>query len=384
MLNNRDLIIRNVFLYNKDKHSAFDIHIEKGKIISVNISGQSPSNNNILDATGFIAIPGLIDMHIHGAGGADSLDGNKGAFETISRTLARLGTTSFLSAMVFKPGKNNIHIKAVSESTGKITGGAELIGAYLEGPFINTVKRGGIAEDCICMPSKKVLDEILELSGAALKIMCLAPEIPGNLELIRHLKNNNIIAAFGHSDANYEEIKKGFDEGINHVTHFFNAMRSLHHRDPGPIPAILENKMVSVEIIGDSHHVHSSVIRLISQLKEPSSIACISDGISATGLPEGIYIYNNREYRSQNGLARYLDGTFIGSAMSLANIFKNYMNFTNSGLKEAVDTVTINPARILGIDNRKGSIEAGKDADIVLLDKDLNVSKTIISGEVIK
>jgi N-acetylglucosamine-6-phosphate deacetylase len=223
----------------------------------------------------------------------------------------------------------------------------------------------------------------MDAAGDALKIMCLAPEIPGNLEIIKRLKDNNIIAAFGHSDANYEESIKGFDAGIDHVTHFFNAMRSVHHRDPGPIPAILENSGISVEIIGDSHHVHPSLIRMVNKIKDPACIVCISDGISGVGLPEGIYTYNNMQYKSRDGLARYLDGTFIGSTMSLAKIARNYLNFTSSGLRKAIDTVTINPARILGIDDRKGSIEAGKDGDIVLLDKELNVRHTIIAGKLI-
>lgn len=384
MLMDKRLVIKNTYLYSADGQSTFDIFIDEGKIISVKPSGKDISQNgNAFDASGYTAIPGIIDIHIHGAGGSDSLDGNKQAFETISKTLARFGTTSFISAMIVKPGTENIHLKAAAASTGKINDGAELLGIYIEGPFINTAKRGGIDTDCITAPSEKILDEILDATGSALKIMCLGPELSGNFKIIKRLKEEKIIASFGHSDANYEEIKKGFDAGIEHVTHFFNAMRSIHHRDPGPIPAILENNNISIEIIADSNHVHPSLINLVRKIKDPGKIICISDGISGTGLPDGIYTYNNKQYRSQAGLATYLDGTFIGATMSLAKIVRNYKNFTSAGLKEAIDTVTINPARLFGIDNRKGSIDEGKDADIVLLDKDFNVQHTIIDGKVI-
>lgn len=384
MDNKESLLIKDVFLYNDDSNRTYDIYCERGKIRSIKTSEKQARNSNMVLASGLTAIPGIIDIHIHGAGGADSLDGSREAFETISKTLAKSGTTSFITTMIYKPHENNIHLKAAAESVGRISGGAEILGIYIEGPFISKQKRGGIAEDCIIAPSEKVLDDILNISGDHLKLMCLAPEIPGNLKLIKLLRDNNIIAAFGHSDADYEEVKKGFDAGISHVTHFFNAMRPLHHRDPGPIPAILENKNLSVELIADSHHVHPSLINLVRKMKPPGKIVCITDGISGTGLPEGIYTYNNRQYESKNGLASYLDGTFIGSVMSLAEVLKNYMVFTGSSLKEAVDTVSINPARLLGVDDRKGSIESAKDADIVLLDNEYNVRKTIIAGKEIR
>jgi N-acetylglucosamine-6-phosphate deacetylase len=379
------LLIKNVLLY-KDIESStcFDILTRDGLIVSISPTGEITEKvDDIIDGSGKTAIPGLIEMHIHGAGGADSLDGTKEALSIISQTLAEHGTTSFLSTMVMKPGLNNRHLKAAGESTGKNLGGAQLLGSYIEGPFINYAKRGGIVAESITGSSGRVLDQIFEETGDALKMMCVAPEIPGIAGIIENLLKNRVKVAFGHSDADYKQTKEGFKMGINHVTHLFNAMRSLHHRDPGPLAAIFENQKISVELIGDSHHVHPALFKMVWSMKGPDKIACITDGISAMGLPEGTYVYNNRQYTSKDGLARYLDGTFIGSTMNLLKIAKNFKSFSGSTFSQAIDTVTINPARILGLDHIKGSLEAGKDADIVLIDASFKVSTTIISGRTI-
>ncbi len=378
------LLIQNVSLYYNIKDTIkYDILVAKGKIICTAPAGEIVRTGKSIDAKGNIAIPGMIDMHIHGAGGSDSLDGERESLQTISRTLASLGTTGFLSAMVIQPGKRNIHLQIAGECTGVDLGGATLLGSYVEGPFINKEKRGGILPESITRPSPEILDRIIEESVGKLRIMCIAPELPGNEKIIRRLTDAGIIAAFGHSDAGYEETKKGFDYGISHVTHLFNAMRSLHHRDPGPLAAIFEHPEISIELIADSYHIHPAMINLASRLAGKRLVACITDGISGMGLPDGTYTYNNREYTSINGLARYLDGTLIGSTMGLGKISANFIKFTGAGFREAIDCVSINPARILGIDKYKGSIEAGKDADIVIIDENFNVKYTIISGRTI-
>ena len=379
---NENLLIKNTSLYSNIHDSkSYDIFLASGKIVCIAPAGEITQKGSSIDAKGLIALPGMIDMHIHGAGGADSLEGTTKTFETISQTLAEMGVTGFLSAMVIRSSENNHHLRIANECTGKNLKGAELLGVYIEGPFINMKKRGGIIADCIASPSIGILEKILEQSGDALKIMTVAPEIPGIYQIIKRLREKNIVAAFGHSDADYEETKKGLNMGIKHVTHLFNAMNPLHHRKPGPLGAVFDNPGISVELIADSHHVHPSLIRMVRNIKDSRNITCITDGISGMGLPDGTYIYNNKKYTSKNGLARYLDGTFIGSTMSLGNIAKNFMTFTGAGLKEAIDTVTINPASILGIDSYKGSLEKGKDADIVLIDSSFNIHHTIIAGK---
>jgi N-acetylglucosamine-6-phosphate deacetylase len=377
------LLINNVSLYDKQDAERFDILTAGGRIVRIAPTGEIPRQDAYIDGGGLIAVPGLIDMHIHGAGGADSLDGTAEALKTISRTLARLGTTGFLSTMVMRPGEENRHLQVAAGCTGKELGGALLLGVYIEGPFINNIKRGGILPESITRSSPDVLGNILDKTGNSLRMMCVAPEIPGIANIIERLIAANVVVAFGHSDADYMQTRKGFDMGISHVTHLFNAMRPLHHREPGPIAAIFENQAVSVELIGDGHHVHPSLFSIVRNLRNPDKLVCVSDGISGMGLPDGIYVYNNKKYISENGLARYLDGTFIGSTMNLAKIIKNFKAFTNCTLKDAINTVTLNPARILGIDKQKGSLNEGKDADIVLIDPDFNVQYTIIAGKTV-
>jgi N-acetylglucosamine-6-phosphate deacetylase len=215
-----------------------------------------------------------------------------------------------------------------------------------------------------------------------LNMMTIAPELPGNLDVVRWLVNRGVVAAFGHSNASYEEAKEGFEAGIRHVTHLFNAMPSLHHRSPGPLPAIFEEERATLQIISDGHHLHPGVVRLIYRIAGPRRCVCITDGISGMNLPEGRYIYNGKEYESRDGAARYSDGTLIGSTMSLWNIALKFREFTRCSLEEAVDAVTINPARTIGIDSRKGSLATGRDADIVLLEDDLSVAATIVRGTI--
>jgi N-acetylglucosamine-6-phosphate deacetylase len=383
-LMNSGLLIRNITLYsNTEDPAKYDILTVDGKISRIFPAGELKDAVDSIDAGGGIAIPGMIDIHIHGAGGADSLEGTCEAFHTISRTLAGLGTTSFLSAMVVTPGKENPHLRAAAACSTSDMGGAVLLGAYIEGPFINPEKRGGILSHCITKPSIRILEEIIEEADGSLKMMVVAPELPGIKPLIDRLLNKNIIAAFGHSDAGYEETVNGFRAGISHVTHLFNAMRPVHHRDPGPLPAIFDNPDISVELIADTHHVHPALFKMVWNLKGPGKVACITDGISGMGLPEGVYLYNNQKYTSKDGLARYLDGTFIGSTTGLGDIAMNFIKNTGCSFREAVDTVTIVPARVLGIDNRKGSLEEGKDADIVIVDRELKPKYTIIAGKIV-
>ena len=214
------------------------------------------------------------------------------------------------------------------------------MGFHLEGPFINEKKKGGLDPASIYPASPEKLEEILEVTGDTLKMMTIAPELEGNLQIISELRKNNIIAAFAHSDANYAETKQGFEAGINHVTHIFNAMRSIHHREPGPIPAIFENENITVQIISDGHHINPAIVKMIYHIIGAERCVCITDGMQGIGLPEGKYIYNGREYISKDGAAKYSDGTLIGSTMSLLEIVFKFKEFTGCSLEEAVNSST--------------------------------------------
>ncbi len=382
---NRNLLISNVKLYHDlDAPQLCQILVQDGLIAALDrtIAVTEPSILQI-DVGGRIMIPGLIDVHLQGAGGADILDGSRPALQKISQTLARLGTTGFLATTVVHGDKPNHHLALAAENCELDLGGARILGIHLEGPFINAIKRGGISPANIYPASVAALNEIFQITQSHLQMMTIAPELPGNLELIGKLMDRGVIAAFGHSNATYAEARRGFAAGMNHVTHIFNAMPGLNHREPGPLLAIFETDAVSAQVIGDGVHLHPGIANLLFRLLGPERIIGITDAIQALGLPDGRYFYNEREYESRHGAARYLDGTLIGTALSTLQIALRLQTFTGCSLKTAIDTVSLNPARLLGIEARKGTIAVGKDADLVVLDHDFSVWMTIIDGRII-
>jgi N-acetylglucosamine-6-phosphate deacetylase len=377
------LLIKNAIIYNSDKRPPVDILIEDEKIKAIEEKKNAFGNIRIFNVSNKIITPGLIDVHIQGAGGSDILDNSAEAVEMISKILAKFGVTGFLATTVLQPKINNKHIEIAANYYGKRLNGANLLGIHLEGPFINPGKLGGISPLAVLPPSLETLNYITELTGDSLKMMTIAPEINGSGEIIKKLCELNIVASFGHSLSTIEETQKGFEYGISHVTHLFNAMHGIHHRKPGPIPAIFENDKISVQLICDGVHIHKNIIRMIYDFIGSDRCICITDGIQAIGLPEGKYFYNGKEYESKEGSARYLDGTLIGTARSLNEIILNFWKFTGCTFEEAINTATINPARLLGIDKDKGTIAVGKDADLVVWDEDYSIYATIVNGKII-
>jgi N-acetylglucosamine-6-phosphate deacetylase len=345
--------------------------------------GRADRADRVLDAGGRTVAPGLIDVHIQGAGGADVLDATPEALETISRTCARFGVTSFLATTVYKSGQENRHLKVAAECVGRDLGGAHLLGTHLEGPFISPHKRGMIQPDCLTSPSAAVLDDIYALLGDTLKMMTVAPELPGSAQIVRTLVDKGAVASFGHSKATYDETIRGFEMGITHVTHLFNAMASLHHRDPGPLAAIFERPDITCQVITDGVHIHPAVLRLAFDALGPERFITITDGMQALGLPDGHYVYNNLQYESKDGTARYKDGTLIGTALGLSQLLARLTQFTPCPPPVAIKTVTENAARVLGLGQTKGSLAPGRDADLVILEKDLSVYATIASGRIV-
>jgi N-acetylglucosamine-6-phosphate deacetylase len=378
------LLITNCRLYDSEETGARScVLVRDGKIVRVGSAGTRVKADEVLDAQGRILAPGLIDVHIQGAGGADVLDATPEALATISRTCARFGVTGFLATTVHKPGQDNRHLKVAAECTGRDLGGAHLFGTHLEGPFISFEKKGMIQPSCLTQPSPEVLADIYGLLGDSLRMMTIAPELPGSVEIIKTLVSGGAIASFGHSKATYDETIRGFDAGITHVTHLFNAMPSLHHRDPGPLTAIFERPDVTCQVITDGVHSHPSVVRLAYREVGPERFVTITDGMQAMGLPDGRYVYNGIEYESKDGAARYHNGTLIGTALGLNQMLARLVRFTGCAASTAIKTVTENAARILGLEQTKGSISTGKDADLVILNDDFSVYATIVAGRLV-
>lgn len=378
------LLISNCRLYDSVQANADGwVLVEDGTIEQLGRGQTVPQADSELDAGGRLLAPGFIDVHIQGAGGADVLDATPEALATIAKTCARCGVTSYLATTVYKPDQDNRHLEVVSECIGHDLGGARLRGTHLEGPFISPKKRGMIQPNCLTNPSPSALDAILSKTGDSLAMMTAAPELSGGLDLVRALVDRGVVASLGHTSATYEETLGGFDAGINHVTHLFNAMPSLHHRDPGPLGAIFERPDVTVQVIADGVHLHPSVVRLVFAAVGPGRFVTITDGMQALGLPDGHYTYNDIPYEARDGAARYKDGTLIGTAVGLNRILARLVQFTGCSTATAIRTVTENAAAVLGLDGRTGSIKVGYDADLVLLEEDLSVHTTIVAGRVI-
>jgi len=358
--------------------------LRKGKIEGVFSTGQEKSNGEtrVIDCGGKILAPGFVDIHIQGAGGADFLDNSKESIETICRTLPRFGVTGILATTIVKDDIKNQHLKLIAEFESDDRCTTNILGIHLEGPFINKSRRGGIDERSIMEPNMDYLEELLENTGHRLKMMTIAPELSGMDRIIQRLIKENVVPSLGHSDAKYQEAIQAFNIGVSHVTHIFNAMRPVHHREPGPIVAVFNSDEVTVQLICDGAHVSPVMVNFLRKMVGDGRIALISDGISGLGYNGRTLVYNNREYQVENGTAIYPDGTFIGTVLSVAELARRYMKYTGCGLVEAIESISLVPLRIIGLDCKKGRVKEGYDADLVVVDEKLEIFLTIINGEV--
>ena len=377
------LVITNARL-SSESHDRWTVLCSRGRIDDIRPGpGNHPPSGTAIDAAERLLSSGLIDVHIQGAGGADVLDGSVDALGTISRTCAQFGVTSFLGTTVFRPGGDNRHLETAAQACGRDLGGARMIGIHLEGPFISCEKRGMIQAGCVSEISPGMLDAVLRLTGDTLKIMTVAPELNGGLEVIRILAEKGVVASIGHTAASYAQARAGIKAGITQATHLFNAMQLIHHRSPGPVPAVLEEPGVYVQIIPDHVHVHPAVLRMVWPALGPGRVIAITDGIRALGLPDGSYEYNGVEFESREGAARYHDGTLIGTALGLNRLVLKLAEATGCSLDDALRTATKTPARSLGIDGQKGTLAPGMDADLAIFNSDLSVWKTLVAGRVV-
>ena len=337
----------------------------------------------VLDHSRHLLAPGFIDVHIHGALGRDVMEGTGEALEVISRFLAAHGTTSFVATtMTASPIAT---LKAV-ESLGRLVDqplpGARMLGLHLEGPFINPEKRGAHSAKHIRPPSTLIFEQLLARSGHGIKLITLAPEVEGSLELIRFARSRGVLVSLGHSNATLEETMAAIDLGAGNATHLFNAMRSFSHRDPGILGAVLTAPQVWAELIADGIHVSPAAVELCLRCKGAGKILLISDAVSATGMPEGQYRLADGEITLSEGACRTPDGTLAGSVLTQDQALRNMIRWTRLPVQTVLGMLTRNPARSLGIAGSKGTLAAGKDADMVLLDQSLGVHATIVQGEV--
>lgn len=370
-------IIKNGYIKIKDKRI-----VELGTVDQLNVDNtieyriiELPSN--------YYAIPGLIDVHIHGVNGADTMDGTTEALDTMVKALPKEGTTSFL-ATTMTQSKNKIE-KALM-TTGRYiqeqsdSGSAEVLGLHLEGPFVNAAMAGAQPIEHIINPDLALFKEWEKLSKDTIKLVTLAPECSGGLEFINYLKERKIIASIGHTNATYEEVNKAIDAGVTHVTHLYNQMRGLHHREPGVVGATFLRDELIAEMIVDGVHIHPEMVKLAYKQKGSEGLVLITDSMRAKCLKNGQYDLGGQEVFVSDGKATLIDGTLAGSILKLSHAVKNVVAYTGCSLEEAIEMASMNPAKELNVFNRKGSIAVGKDADIVILDDELEVVMTFCRG----
>lgn len=362
--------------------------IEKGRIKKITRDIALPAGVRLIDAERKILCPGFIDLHLQGGGGADVMDGTFEAINRVSVTHAKYGTTSFLATTStgLKRGirlKNEefMYLKPIVQAIKRGTDGARILGVHIEGPFINPRRKGMIKRDFVINPDVRKLRAIIETCEGRLSMMTIAPELEGSLALIKELVKKGIIASLGHTDATYDEATRGISAGINHVTHFFNAMSGLHHRQPGATGACFDSD-VSVQLIADLVHVHPAVIKLIMKAKCPDKIALITDAIMAVDMPDGIYEGCRQRVIVKNGVVRGKGGLLAGSTLTMNRAIRSIVSLGFS-LQDAIRMASLTPAKILKIENKKGIIKEGMDADLTLIDDDINVHMTMVEGRVV-
>lgn len=384
----------------------------EGVIMDVG-TGPVPPSSQVIDEPDGVVCPGFIDIHVHGGSGNDptgtalslrerhisrewdDLRPLPDVVESIlklSQYKASTGVTAFLPTTGAVPDEVNISVTIAALEAQRVgqetwenggTTGSQILGVNLEGPFVSPAKKGAQPLDFIKKPSLEEARKLVETVGGVVKMMTLAPELPGSVEVIKYLVTQGILVSLGHSDASYIEAKKGIDAGISHATHVFSGMRGFHHREPGALGAVLMDDRVTAELIMDGIHVDPVASKLLLKLKGLEKVCLITDAISAAGLEDGDYsLYGSRVrvVRGKAVLVDSADGVLAGSTLSMATAVKNAVNMMGVSLSEALVMASENPARIVGVFDKKGSIAPGKDADLVLIDSDFTVLRTFVRG----
>ena len=331
----------------------------------------------------YVVVPGFIDEHVHGAAGSDAMDGTMEDLGKIANALASEGTTAFLATTMTQSPENITKalkaVKAYRELSPE--SGAEILGVHLEGPFISKDFVGAQPIEYLAKPSVEVFKKYQDASGDCVRIVTLAPEVEGSTELIKYLVSQNIVASIGHTNATYVDVKKAVEVGATNLTHTYNAMKPLHHREVGTVGSGFLFDELNCECICDGIHVSGPAIQLLHKNKPADKM--ITDAMRAKHMPDGVSELGGQVVIVKNGEARLENGTLAGSVLKMNNAVKNVMKFLNLPLEEVVKLASQNPAKNLGVFDQMGSIKEGKRADFVILDKDLNVVQTVRNGKVI-
>ena len=362
--------------------------VQGSKIIEAGPRGRVvlPRGARQITARGKTIVPGFVDVHIHGAGGRDVMAGNAESLEIVAGTVARFGTTSFVATTVTASlmetcdsvgGIARFMLKSSETAARELS--AEILGIHFEGPFISKARRGVHPQEWILAPSTEVLAQLLQEARGTAQILTLAPELPGALDLIAAAREAGLVVSLGHTDANYEQAQAAIAAGATHAAHVFNAMRPFSHRGTGVIGAVMTSPRVSAELIADKVHVDEPAMRMLLEMKTPERVILVSDGTSATGMPDGKYQLGKFQVKVSGGVCRNAEGKLAGSTLTLDRALRNIVAM-GVPLASALRMVTANPARQIGLGSRKGVLAPGADADLVFLDDKLEVAGVMTRG----
>ncbi len=350
-----------------------------------------PASATVIDNQDRIVVPGFIDVHIHGASGHDLMEATPEAVSAVSSYLAQHGTTSYLATTVTASLERTLH---AAHGLGEIIGlarsshgasekipGAQPLGIHFEGPFLNAKKRGAHPVSQLRKPSVEIAQRILDAAGDTARIFTVAPELEGVLSVLEYVRSRGVRIGIGHSNATYEEAARAIAAGATHAVHIYNAMRPFAHRDSGIIGAVLTDDRVSAELICDGVHVEIPAIQLLTRSKGLERIVLVSDSSSGAGMPDGDYRLGNFTVHVAGGVCRTVEGSLAGSTITLDAAVRNLATFTGFSYQDCLVSVTLNPARILGMEKQKGVIAAGAEADLAILDQNYHVTQTYVRGQ---
>jgi len=359
------------------------VRIEEGRIAVVGSGGPGggeatvdPAAACAVDLGGAWLLPGFVDMHVHGGGGATYTSGEVDEARTAAAFHRSHGTTTTMASLV-TAGVDDLErfVRALAPLVDE----GVVCGLHLEGPYLSPSHAGAHDPALLRTPDTAELDRLLDAAGGTVRMVTVAPELPGGMDLVRQTVDAGAVAAIGHTDATYEQARAAFDLGARVATHLYNAMRPLHHRDPGPVAAALEDDRVTVELINDGVHLHDAVAALAFRVAGPARTALITDAMAAAGMPDGAYDLGSMEVRVEDGIARLVDGGSIaGSTLTMDVALRRAVHVLGVPMVDAARAAATTPAGVLGL--RTGAVEPGLDADLVVLDDALAVRSVMVRG----
>ncbi|MFJ6821920.1 N-acetylglucosamine-6-phosphate deacetylase [Streptomyces niveus] len=342
-------------------------------------AGRGSSDASVLDLTGHWVVPGFVDMHNHGGGGASFTSGGVDEVLKGVRTHQEHGTTTLVASTV--TGEMDFLAQRAGFLSELVEQG-DLAGIHFEGPFISPCRKGAHSEALLRDPDPAEVRKLLDAARGTARMVTLATELPGGIDSVRLLVEHGVIAAIGHTDATYEQTVEAIDAGATVATHLFNAMPPLGHRAPGPIAALLEDERVTVELINDGTHLHPAALELAFHRAGAGRVAFITDAMDAAGFGDGVYQLGPLEVEVKDGVARLaVGGSIAGSTLTLDTAFKRAATIDRLPVTDIVRAISANPAKLLGVYDRVGSLEPGKDADLVILDADFAIAGVLRRGE---